>query len=74
MSGVSELRYIQELIGKAPVLAFAKDVNGRYVYVNEACTTLFGFPRETVLGRIDLDLFPREIADGFVQNRYRVGS
>src|SRR5688572_10468928 len=69
---VSDLRYIQALLGKAPALAFAKDVDGRYVYVNEAWITLLGFPREAVLGHTDHDLFPREIADSFVENDRRV--
>ncbi|HEY6727967.1 MAG TPA: PAS domain-containing protein [Polyangiaceae bacterium] len=65
---MSDLQYIQELIGKAPVLAFAKDVEGRYVYVNDAYLVFCGFEREAVLGSTDYDLFPPEIAEVFVKN------
>lgn len=65
---MSDLQYIQELIGKAPVLAFAKTVEGRYLYVNDAYLAFVGLTRETVLGSTDYDLFPTDIAEVFVRN------
>ena len=50
------------------MLAFAKNVEGRYVYVNEAYLTFCGLTREAVLGNTDYELFPPEIADVFVHN------
>jgi len=71
-SVVSDLRYIEELIRKAPFLAFAKGVDGRYVYVNDAWLTFCDFTREAVLGSTDHELFPADIADAFVANDRQV--
>lgn len=69
---VSEQRYLQELMAKAPVLAFAKDTGGRYLYVNDAWLKLTGYDGPSVLGRTDHELFPAELADGFVKNDQHV--
>lgn len=72
MRDVSEFEYVRELVGKAPVLAFVKDAQGRYLYVNDAWLAFTGLTNGAVLGRSDHDLFEREVADGFVVNDRRV--
>ncbi len=41
---------------------FVKDLEGRYLMVNDATTRFVGRPREAILGRTDADLFPAESA------------
>lgn len=65
---MSEQRYLQELMARAPVLAFVKDPAGRYLYVNDAWLKVADFDRASVLGRTDHELFRAELADVFVKN------
>jgi PAS domain S-box-containing protein len=69
---VSNISYIDELVGRAPLLAFAKDVEGRYLYVNGSWLAVVGLTQEQVVGRTDHELFPHHIADGFVSNDRQV--
>jgi PAS domain S-box-containing protein len=45
-----------------PLVAFAKDFEGRMTYVNQAYTTKFGLPAPHFLGKTDHDLYPAEVA------------
>ena len=57
-------RFTQHL----PGLAWIKDLQGRYVYVNDAVAAAFGRAREDVTGRADRDIFPPEVAKQFRDN------
>ncbi len=49
-----------------PDSIFAKDVEGRYLFANEAFATLHGAKSpDDLLGKTAFDLFPKEIADRF---------
>jgi N-hydroxyarylamine O-acetyltransferase len=64
--------YVEQLIERSPVLAFAKDERGRYLYVNAAWLALCGLERDAVLGRTDSELFAPETANVFVGNDRRI--
>ncbi len=51
-----------------PGLAWIKDLEGRYVYVNRAAARVFGRPREEVYGASDTELFPPETVTQFREN------
>jgi PAS domain S-box-containing protein len=57
-------RFMQHL----PGLAWIKDVEGRYVYVNDRAETAFAAQRAELYGRTDQELFPPETASQFTQN------
>jgi PAS domain S-box-containing protein len=57
-------RFMQHL----PGLAWIKDLNGRYVYVNDAAEKAFRLPRAELYGKTDSDIFPAETADSFRAN------
>jgi PAS domain S-box-containing protein len=57
-------RFMQHL----PGLAWIKDVDGRYVYANDAAVAAFATPRERLYGKKDLDVFPPETAAHFQAN------
>ncbi len=59
----SEARFAA-FMDTTPAVAFAKDAEGRYVYVNARWREFFGHEPEEVLGRTDADVFP-EYADVF---------
>lgn len=51
-----------------PGLAWIKDAEGRYVYVNDAAARAFGMARETLRGKSDEEVFPLETAVKFREN------
>ncbi len=57
-------RFMQRL----PGLAWIKDDEGRYVFVNDAAERAFGKPRAELYGRNDHEVFPRETAEQFLEN------
>ena len=57
-------RFMQHL----PGLAWIKDRQGRYVYVNDTAEEAFSTPREKLYGRTDLEVFPPEVAEQFRKN------
>ncbi len=59
---------MRDLIDKAPVIAFVKDLQGRYVYVNEAWIRFVGVSLEQAVGKSDHELFDPSFADAFVIN------
>jgi PAS domain S-box-containing protein len=60
-------RFMQHL----PGLAWIKDVQGRYVFVNDAAERAFRAPRERLYGKTDDELFPQETAAQFQENDRR---
>ena len=60
-------RFMQHL----PGLAWIKDVEGRYVYANDAAEKAFRTPREQLYGKTDLEVFPLETAAQFQANDRR---
>ncbi len=68
---------LQAILDHAPVAIYAKDLQGRYTFVNQFVETLFHRPQGDWVGKIDEDLFPPEVtcllqqhsANVFTQNR-----
>lgn len=63
----SEQRF-NKFMHHLPGLAWIKDLEGRYVYVNEAAGLVFQTSREEVLGKRDEDIFPAAVVDQFREN------
>jgi len=57
----SELRF-QVFMNNSPAIAFMKDEEGKYLYVNEPFARSFGKPQAEWLGKYDADVWPDEIA------------
>ena len=51
-----------------PGLAWIKNLQGQYVYANEAAELVFQTPRERLYGRTDEEIFPQDVADRFKEN------
>ncbi len=51
-----------------PNVAWMKDDEGRYVYINKSYERRFGVKTDSWLGKTDFDIWPREIAEGYRQN------
>ena len=58
----SESRF-EAFMDAAPIVAFLKDSDGRFAYVNQPLLKRFGLTRDQVIGHTDFDLWP-EVAAG----------
>ncbi len=54
-----------------PGLAWIKDVQGRYIYANDAALKAFRTRRDDLYGKIDQELFPPDVAEQFRENDRR---
>jgi PAS domain S-box-containing protein len=54
-----------------PGLAWIKDMEGRYVYANDAAEKAFRARRSDLYGKTDLEVFPPEVAAQFRENDHR---
>jgi PAS domain S-box-containing protein len=66
----SEAR-LQAFINNSPSAIFIKDLAGRYVFVNEQFTHLFGLDLESILFHTDTEIFPPDEAAQFQANDAR---
>ena len=58
--------FLDSIVDNVPIMLFVKDAEHlRFVRFNRASEELVGIRREDVLGKCDLDLFPREEAEFF---------
>jgi PAS domain S-box-containing protein len=67
----SEQRFVR-FMHHLPGLAWIKDRDGRYLFVNEAAERAFQRPRAELFGRTDRELFPPDTAAQFQANDRRV--
>jgi PAS domain S-box-containing protein len=58
-------RLLQSIMDNSTAVIYLKDLQGCYLLVNRRFEELFHVSRESVIGRTDYDLFPKERADAF---------
>jgi PAS domain S-box-containing protein len=59
---------LQAILDNSTALIYVKDFEGRYILVNDWYGILFHLDRQTIKGKTDYDIFPREIAEVFRAN------
>jgi PAS domain S-box-containing protein len=69
--GVSET-WLRQILDNSTALVYVKDRDGRYLFANHRLLELFGLREAEVIGRLDGDIFPGEIAAGFRHNDAQV--
>jgi PAS domain S-box-containing protein len=58
--------YRRSLLDSFPFMVWMKDEQGRFLAVNQAFATGFGWPSsDSLIGRTDFDIAPRELAEGY---------
>jgi formate hydrogenlyase transcriptional activator len=65
-------RRLQGIMDNSPAVIYLKDLDGRFVTVNQKFEALFGVSRESAIGKTDYALFPKEMADRFRANDRQV--
>ena len=58
---------LEAVIQATPDAIFVKDLDGRYVLVNEAVARFIGKSPDQIIGRHDLELYDRETAERFLE-------
>ncbi|MBI5802529.1 MAG: PAS domain-containing protein [Verrucomicrobia bacterium] len=62
---------LQAILDNSFAVIYLKDSQGRYLLVNRRFETLFHVERDTMLGKTDLDVFPKLMAEAFRANDER---
>lgn len=56
------------LVENSPAVIYAKDVEGRYLFINARYSQLFRVQPQAIVGRTDADIFPAQFAERFREN------
>src|SRR5262245_21134463 len=64
----NSLAILQAVIEATPDAIFVKDLDGRYVVVNEAAARFLGKAPSEIVGKNDLELYPEETARRFMED------
>ena len=54
---------VNTLLDSMPGMTFFKDINLKYIIVNQNFCNMIGFNKEEIIGKTDFDLMPRHIAE-----------
>jgi len=68
----NSLEILQAVIDATPDAIFVKDLEGCYVIVNEAAAKFLGKSPEEIVGKNDLELYPKETARQFIEDDRKV--
>ena len=63
---------LQAILDGSSAVIYVKDLQGKYLLINRQYETLFDVDRDTVKGKTDYDIFPKEISDAFRKNDHLV--
>ena len=61
-------RDLQMIMDNSPALIYAKDIDGRYVFINQKWADLFDPDKKGIVGKTDHQIFGKEFADKFREN------
>jgi PAS domain S-box-containing protein len=68
----NSFQILQAVIEATPDAIFVKDLEGRYVAINEAAARFLGKTPEDIIGKNDLELYPEETARQFIDDDRKV--
>jgi PAS domain S-box-containing protein len=60
--------YLEALLNNIPHMAWLKDRNGRFISVNQSCAEQVGYAASELVGKHDLDLWPADIAQKYIDD------
>lgn len=53
------------ILNNIPDMAWLKDIDSRFIVVNDAFAKACGFKADEIVGKVDLDLWPRDLAESY---------
>jgi len=63
---------MQSVMDNSPAVIYVKDIDGRFIFVNQEFLKLFHSQREDIMGKTLHDIFPKDIADEMRRNDLEV--
>ncbi len=64
--------YLSAIAKNTTSVIYMKNLEGRYLFINKRWENIFNVKSQEVLGKTDLDLFPKEIAEKFIKNDQQI--
>jgi PAS domain S-box-containing protein len=64
--------FLSTIANNTTSVIYMKDLEGHYLFINKRWENIFKVTSQEVLGKTDLDLFPKEIAEKFIQNDQQI--
>ena len=63
---------LQSILDNSTTVIYVKDLEGRYIRVNQRFEKLYGIEKGRAKGKTDYDLFPKEMAESLRANDHKV--
>jgi len=63
---------LQQMLDNSSAVVYVKDRSGRFLYVNHQFAHIFNVTEKDILGQTVFDIFPREIAESFIETDQKV--
>lgn len=63
---------LDTVLDNVDAFIFMKDKNRVFRYVNSKVANLFQLPADEIIGKVDTDIIPKEVADSFWESDYEV--
>lgn len=71
---LQESEIYPSLINSLPLKIYAKDSDGKFIYANESYCQSLGLKLEEIIGRDDYDIHPKDLADKYRKDDFRIMS
>ncbi|MCT7950910.1 PAS domain S-box protein [Ancylothrix sp. C2] len=65
-------QWLHTIVENASAGIYVKDIEGRYLLFNRKSEEIAKMSRDKILGKTDFEVFPREFAEGYVENDKKV--
>lgn len=65
-------KLLKNFVDHSQTVTYVKDTDGRYLLINKHYEELFKIKQSEIYGKTDYDIFPKELADKFVENDKKV--
>ncbi len=62
-----QLDLLESILEQTKTLIFVRHRDGKHIYLNARCASIFGITTQEAIGKTTFDLFPFEIAEKFIQ-------
>ncbi len=64
--------YLSAIANNTTSVIYMKSLEGRYLFINKRYENIFNVTSQEVMGKTDLDLFPKEFAEKFIKNDQQI--
>ena len=64
--------YLSIIANNTTSVIYMKNLEGRYLFINKRWENIFNVTSQEVLGKTDLELFPKEIAEKFIKHDQQI--